>query len=108
MELITAYAHGVAYSPARLRVMLALWCARRHRPYAIVDDPEFHGILQMLYAKVELPSRHTVSRDVQTIFERTRGRLISLFHVRYVYHLYVLCEGSIINLASSWENTYLC
>lgn len=94
MELITAYAQGVTYSPGRLRLMLALWCARRHRPYAIVDDPEFHAILQMLYAKVELPSRHSVSRDVQTVFERTRGRLISLFHVRYNHCLYMWFPGS--------------
>lgn len=94
MELITVYAQGVTYSPGRLRLMLALWCARRHRPYAIVDDPEFHAILQMLYAKVELPSRHSVSRDVQTVFKRTRGRLISLFHVRYNHCLYMWFPGS--------------
>ena len=40
-EMITSYAQGVTYSAPRVRFLLAMWCARRHRPFAIVDDPEF-------------------------------------------------------------------
>ncbi|RDX41722.1 hypothetical protein OH76DRAFT_1303222, partial [Lentinus brumalis] len=55
-EAISAFAHGATYSPARLRFLIAMWCAARHRPFAIVDDPEFQEMLRMLYGKVKLPS----------------------------------------------------
>ena len=73
--MISAYASGATYSPARLRFLVAMWCARRHRPFAIADDPEFHDIAHMLYSKVKIPSRWTVGRDVQTIFESTKVRV---------------------------------
>ncbi|OJT13582.1 hypothetical protein TRAPUB_9870 [Trametes pubescens] len=77
VAMITAYARGTAYSPARVRYLLAMWCARRHRPFTIVDDPEFQELLCMLYAKVELPSRVTLSRDVQMITLDGKIRVIA-------------------------------
>ncbi|EIW51466.1 uncharacterized protein TRAVEDRAFT_54505 [Trametes versicolor FP-101664 SS1] len=55
-EKISAFAHGITYTPPRMRLFLALWCARHHRPYAIVKDPELQNIFRMLYAKVKIPS----------------------------------------------------
>ncbi|PIL32936.1 hypothetical protein GSI_05054 [Ganoderma sinense ZZ0214-1] len=63
-QLITEYAQGVNYSYARLRFLLAMWVARRHRPFTIVEDPEFREILRMLFARVDIPSRVTVARDL--------------------------------------------
>ena len=83
-EAITAFANGATYSPARLRFLLAMWCASRHRPFAIVEDPEFKAILHMLYGRVNVPSRVTVSRDVQHIVDETMTRLIERFEVRYI------------------------
>ena len=74
-EMITAYAGGATYSPARLRFLVAMWCARRHRPFGIVEDPEFHEIAHMLYSKAKIPLRWTVSRDVQTLFDSTKVRV---------------------------------
>ena len=80
-EMITTYASGVTYSFARLRFLLAMWSARRHRPFAIVEDPEFREILAMLYPRVQLPSRVTVSRDVRNIFDNTKERAIKMLKV---------------------------
>ncbi|OJT06793.1 hypothetical protein TRAPUB_2358 [Trametes pubescens] len=77
-EMITAYASGVSYSPSRMRYLIAMWCARRHRPFSIVEDEEFREILHMLYPKVSLPSRFTVSRDIQMIVEDSRDRVKEL------------------------------
>ncbi|KAL1936920.1 hypothetical protein VTO73DRAFT_4229 [Trametes versicolor] len=55
-EKISAFAHGITYTPPCMRLFLALWCARHHRPYAIVKDPELQNIFRMLYAKVKIPS----------------------------------------------------
>lgn len=80
-EMITTYAHGVTYTPARLHLLLALWCSRRHRPYAIVEDPEIQEILRMLYSKVHIPSRYTVSRDVKVLHREMQLALIELLAV---------------------------
>lgn len=74
-QTIDDYAHGIKYSPACVRYLLALWCARRHRPFTIVEDPELRELLRMLYPKVNLPSRKTVSRDVRAIVEDGRERV---------------------------------
>ena len=47
---------------------LALWVARRHRPFAIVEDPELLDIFGDLNKNVVTPSRFTVSHDVKEIF----------------------------------------
>ena len=81
-EMITAYASGMTYSPARLCFLLAMWVARCHRPFTIVKNPELREILRMLYPKIELPPRVTLSRDVQDIFMRTQVQLKELLQVR--------------------------
>lgn len=80
-EKISAFAHGVTYTPLRMRLFLALWCARHHRPYAIVEDPELQNIFCMLYAKVKIPSRSTVSRDVQLLHREMKSALVALLLV---------------------------
>ena len=80
-EIITAYASGGQYSPGRMRFLIAMWVARRHRAFQIVDDLEFHEIVRMLYQKAQLPSRVTVSRDVHDIYLMSKENVIKLFKV---------------------------
>jgi hypothetical protein len=61
---------------------IALWIARRHRPFSIVEDPELIEIFTDLNNKVITPSRHTVSRDVKEIFLVSRGKVSELLKVR--------------------------
>lgn len=81
-ESITAFANNATYSPAPMRFLLEMWCASRHRPFKVVEDPEFRAMLGMLYGKVQIPSRVTVSRDVQLILDETMARLVDHFEVR--------------------------
>ena len=81
-EMITAYASGGQYSPGRMRFLIAMWVCRRHRAFQIVDDPEFREIVRMLYEKARLPSRVTVSRDVQDVHSLSKGNVIKMFKVR--------------------------
>ncbi|KAI1787695.1 hypothetical protein LXA43DRAFT_1064176 [Ganoderma leucocontextum] len=74
-QMITGYAQGATYSYACVHFLLAMWIARRHRPFTIVEDPEFKELLRMLYVRVEIPSRVTVSRDLKDIFEDSRARV---------------------------------
>jgi hypothetical protein len=61
---------------------IALWVARRHRPFTIVEDDELIDIFTDLNNKVEVPSRVTVSRDVQEIFKMSRVKVSDILKVR--------------------------
>ncbi len=86
-EAISAFAAGSTYSAARVQYYLALWCARHHRPFLAVEDAELHTLLRMLYGKVEIPSRVTVSRDVQLIMNHCKSLVIALFEVHFKCHV---------------------
>jgi hypothetical protein len=60
---------------------LALWVARRHRPFAIVEDEELVAIFKELNNKVEVPSQRTVSRDVKEIFDISRAKVAEILQV---------------------------
>jgi hypothetical protein len=53
---ITTFAHGSTYSYPKFRMKLALWVARHHRSFAIVEDEELIEIFMDLNNKVEVPS----------------------------------------------------
>ena len=91
-QMITDYAQGANYSYARVRFLLAMWIARRHRPFTIVEDPEFRELLRMLYVRVEIPSRVTVARDLRDIFDDSRARVKAKLRVCTSLHFCVsLC-----------------
>lgn len=92
-ETLAAYASGATYSKAKYRYLLALWCARRHRPFSIVEDPEFRRIVRMLYARVETPSRISVSRDIQHLLEHARTQLVVRLGV---------CYGFVVDVRVPW------
>lgn len=81
-QKIVAYANGSTYSPAKLRFLLAMWCARRHRPFLIIEDPELGENFHMLYGRIKLPSRVTISRDVREIFMHCHENVAEILDVR--------------------------
>ena len=76
-QTIEAFAKGVTYSWGKIRYLLAMWVVCSHHPFSIVENKYLHEILQMLYPRVHLPSRFTLSRDVQTV-----KNVIKMFEVR--------------------------
>ena len=54
-QQMAAFSNSTTYAPARFRFILAMWCARRHRPFKIVQDDELVEIFQMLYSLVDIP-----------------------------------------------------
>jgi hypothetical protein len=82
---ISAFAQGSTYTPHKFRMKIALWIARRHRPFAIIEDDELVDIFTDLNNKVEVPSRFTVSRDVKEIFSMSRLRVSEMLKVRVCY-----------------------
>ncbi len=65
---IAEYASGSSYNKAKFRFLTTAWVATCYRPFAIVDDPPLQAMFKMLYAKVDIPSSKTVSRDVKEAF----------------------------------------
>jgi hypothetical protein len=65
---------------------VALWVIRRHRPFAIVGDPELLDIFSDLNKSVITPSPSTVSRDVKEIFNMSCAnvsRILQVFILNY-------------------------
>jgi hypothetical protein len=82
---IATFAHGSTYNPGKFRLTTAIWIARRHRPFNIVEDPEFIELLTSLNNKVNIPSRFTVSRDIEEIFQATRKCLAAKLQVCFIF-----------------------
>lgn len=78
-SLISSFAHSSTYSYPKFRMKLALWVARHHRPFAIVENDELIDIFMDLNNKVEVPSRITISRDVKEIFQISRVKVAEIF-----------------------------
>lgn len=71
------YTAPIKFNPLLARVRIALWLARRARPFSLVADDEFIEFCKELNPLAQLPSCHTVSRDVQTIYALTKDALIA-------------------------------
>ena len=87
---ISAFAHGSTYSYPKFRMKLALWIARCHRPFAIVEDNELIDIFMDLNNKVEVPSRITVSPDVKEIFQISRVKVAEILQVSQPCNIFLL------------------
>lgn len=57
------------FSPARLWALLALWSARNHRPFELVQDKLFAMIVDELRPRTLPPNRTTLSRDVRGLYQ---------------------------------------
>ena len=79
---IATFAAGSTYTEVKFRYHLVMWITTRHRPFSIVEDPEFRVLLRMLYGRVEIPSHVTVTRDMHLILEDAKGHLTALMRVR--------------------------
>jgi hypothetical protein len=99
---ITAFAQGSTYTPQKFRMKLAIWVARRHRPFAIVEDDELIDIFMDLNNKVEVPSRFTVSRDVKEIFDMSRVKVAAILKVRVLAFHFDLALISLRHIRGSF------
>jgi hypothetical protein len=96
---MATFATGSKYNAATHRMKIALWIARRKRPFSIVQDPELLDIFHDLNPNCVSPSRYTVSRDIQEILVLSRTKVgeilrVSLSFSDHHHHLYlVFCAG---------------
>ena len=75
-SVLTQFASGCNYKPARHRARLVIWIARRRRPFAIVADQELLDIFADLHAPCKTPSQSTISRDIKDAHALVRATVI--------------------------------
>jgi len=80
-QQMTAFTNGTTYAPARFRFLLAMWCARRHRPFKIIQDDELVEIFRMLYDRVDIPHPTTLSHDVKEIYIMCKENVSNILRV---------------------------
>jgi hypothetical protein len=94
---INDFAHGSKYSKAEFRFLLVSWVTECHRPFAIVDDQPLQDMFRMLYAKVDIPSAATVSRDTKDVHSITKKNVIKVLQVLYhtnISNLYLYADAT--------------
>jgi hypothetical protein len=69
------------HTRAETRVELVRWVSKSLRPFDIVNDESFQCLMKTGRPGYYLPSPKTVSRDVKTVFARTRIRIAKLLRV---------------------------
>lgn len=87
---IKAFAQGSTYNPSKHRMKIALWVARRHRPFSIVQDDELLDIFNDLNSQCVTPSRVTVSWDVKEIFRMSQAKVAALLQVCFFFFIPLL------------------
>jgi hypothetical protein len=69
------------HTRAETRVELVRWVSRSLRPFSIVSDPGLQCLMKTGRPGYYLPSPKTVSRDVKTVFAKTRVPIAKLLRV---------------------------
>jgi hypothetical protein len=64
------------------RAEIVRWVAENVRPFEIVKDRAFQNLMKTGRPGYYIPSPSTVSRDVRTVFSRTRQRIAKMLRVR--------------------------
>ena len=70
------------YNKAEFRFLITLWVSQCHRPFSIITNPPLQRMLRMLYAKVDIPSPSTVSRDVKEAFKIAKRHVGTVLQAR--------------------------
>jgi hypothetical protein len=78
---MTTYAQGSKYNEATHRMKIALWVARRNRPFSIVEDEELLDIFKDLNSNCITPLRKTVAQDIREIFTISRQNIGKILRV---------------------------
>lgn len=79
---MSAYTGGSQYTKGTHHMKIALWIARRNRPFSIVEDPELLYIFADLNIHCITPKQRTVSCDMKEIFHISQANLASMLRVR--------------------------
>jgi hypothetical protein len=84
---------GPHYSSAAHRTLIALRCAKNHRPFNSVLDEDYRAEVEMLRPGTVLPAPQTVSRDIKAIYAEMSKNVRNYFMVSIsLYYISVLIK----------------
>ena len=72
---------GQPYSLAAHRTLIAMRCAKNHRPFNFVLDEDYRAEIEMLRPGTILPGPQTVSRDIKSIYAEMSKNVQHYFKV---------------------------
>jgi hypothetical protein len=72
---------GAPYLPAGHRTMIAMCCAKNHRPFNSVLDEDYQAEVEMLWPGTILPLPQTVSHDIKAIYAEMSKNVCNYFMV---------------------------
>ena len=87
---MVAHAAAIPYTEAAHRVLIALRCAKNHRPFNSVLDEDYQAEVNMLRPGTKLPHPATVSRDIQAIYLNMSKHICDYFEVRF--HIEIITQ----------------
>lgn len=76
---------GEPFSPAAHRTLIAMRCAKNHRPFNSVLDEDYQAEVEMLRPGTILPSPVTVSRDIKAIYAEMSKNVRNYFMVNFQF-----------------------
>jgi hypothetical protein len=76
---------GVPFSAAAHRTLIALQCAKNHRPFNSVLDEDYQIEVEMLRPGTIIPSPVTVSRDIKAIYVEMSKNVRNHFMVSFEF-----------------------
>lgn len=76
------FVNGSTYTREKARTILAIWIARRRRPFKMIEDPEFIEYSKMLHSQVQIPSRCSLANDIKTLHRLTSVKISQRLKVR--------------------------
>jgi hypothetical protein len=80
---------GRPYSPAAHRTLIAMRCAKNHRPFNSVLDEDYQAEVEMLCPGTVLPSPQTVSCDIKAMYAEMSKNVRNYFMVMQSFLRYV-------------------
>jgi hypothetical protein len=83
-----AQAAVIPYTEAAHRALIALRCAKNHRPFNSVLDEDYQAEVNMLRPGTKLPHPTTVSRDIQAIYLDMSMHVRNYFQVSFHIIIY--------------------
>ena len=109
-QTIVSFVAGLTYSEAHFCYGLIVWITCCHRPFSVVEDPELHALMHMLYGHMEILSRLTMGQDMQLIMQDAKRALTTRLQVRARYFHWVVCTVLVltISLQSLPGKIHLC
>jgi hypothetical protein len=71
------------YTPSCHHALIAMWCIALKRPFQSVEDAYYLEEVEMLQPGTVMPSKSTVSRDINAIFQQGSVHVRDYFEVQH-------------------------